>query len=95
MNGGIDTATFLIIVTSMGGAIVTLAGLLWRERESRSKVEIRLAAYEQNAPELVSAIRDWIAELERSSNDSRQPGALPPPLSRSSRRTPPRKRPIA
>ena len=92
-ENGIDTATFLIIVSSMGGAIVTLAGLLWREREARSKVEIKLAAYESSAPELVAAIRDWIAASERSSKESPRSRDLPSPLSHSPRRITPRKRP--
>ena len=91
MNGGIDTATFLVIVSAMGGTIVTLATLLWRERDARAKAELALAAYESNAPELVSVMRDLIEVSKRSLATSSQSKERPQPSSSSRPR--PRKRP--
>ncbi len=96
-DGGIDTATFLVIVTAMGTAITGLSGLLWRERDLRSKAEVKLAGYEQSAPELVQAIREWIAASGHSSVDLPPSVDLPLPLP-SSRTVPKvqrRKRPPA
>ena len=88
----IDTTTFLVIVSAMGTAITGLAGLLYRTLQKNMELTIKLEAYQQNAPELVAAIRDWIAASERSSLASSPSSDSPSPSSPSSRRTLPRKR---
>jgi hypothetical protein len=72
----VDTTTFLIIVTAMGGAIAALAGLLYKTLLAKGECEQKLAGYEANAPELINAFREWTAALESGSGKSFPDGGL-------------------
>ncbi len=68
---GIDTATFLVIVSAMASGIVGLAGLFYKRLLSENaELKQRLAGYEANAPELIATIEHWMTAYERSLSDS-------------------------
>ena len=90
---GIDTTTFLVVVSAMGAAITTLGGILYKRLlDENAELKSRLSAYETNAPELIAVIEQWMATLEPPSSASKQsdpspsPSGLPHPLSNSRRR---------
>ncbi len=75
---GIDTATFLVIVSAMASGIVGMAGLFYKRLLSENaELKQRLAGYEANAPELIATIEHWMTAYERSLSDSTTPGSSP------------------
>jgi hypothetical protein len=49
---------------------VSLAGLLYKEIRKSAALEAELAGYTKNAPELIAAIKDWMAAFETGSGNS-------------------------
>lgn len=69
-SGGIDTTTFLVIVTALGGTISAIAAVLYRNLLSQiAERDKRLAAYER-VPELLERVEQMMAESEHSLSDS-------------------------
>ncbi len=75
---GIDTATFLVIVSAMASGIVGMAGLFYKRLlQENAELKARLSGYEQNAPELIATIEHWMMAYERSLSDSTMPKPSP------------------
>ncbi len=67
----IDTGTFMLIVSPLAGALVTLAGLFYRRLlQENAELKQRLEAYEANAPELIDTLERWMNAYELSSTGS-------------------------
>ncbi len=92
-DGGIDTATFLVVVSAMASGIVGLAGLFYKRLlAENAELKQRLSGYEANAPELISVIEKWMSAYERSATDSTTTGSPPGSSSSTSQLTRSRKR---
>ena len=85
---GIDTATFLVIVSAMATALAGLAGLFYKRLLSENaELRQRLAGYEQTAPQLITQIQELMIAYDRLSSGSTPPGSSSPPA-RSRKRSP-------
>ena len=84
-SSGIDTTTFLAIVTALGGTVSAIATVLYRHLLSQiAERDKRLAAYEK-VPELLERVEQWMAESENAPLDSTS-HQQPAPRSRSRQR---------
>lgn len=77
-SSGIDPGTFWVIMSAMGGAISTLASVLYKsERDRRIAAEAKLDKFNEIAPDLAENVQ-WLVEEAQDRSD----GQLPWPYQR-------------